>query len=124
MSGCTDRRAWMNTAGAWALGAVAARAGVAAAEPKTRLIRIVAKKFEFVPAEIHVRQGETVTLQFTAPDVPMGFNLADFHLRADIVPGKVAELQLTADKPGRFGFFCDVFCGSGHEDMSGTLFVT
>ena len=114
----------MNAVGALALGTVAARAGIAATEPKTRLIQIVVKKFEFVPAEIHVRRGETVTLQFTAPEVPMGFNLADFHLRTDIVPGKRAELQLTADKTGRFGFICDVFCGSGHEDMGGTLIVT
>ena len=62
--------------------------------------------------------------QFTAPEVPMGFNLADFKLRTDIVPGKVATLQLTPDKIGSFTFCCDVFCGAGHEDMNGTLVVS
>ncbi len=72
---------------------------------------------------IHVKQGETLTLRFTAPEVPMGFNLADFKLRADIMPGKVTSLELTPDKAGTFTFLRDVFCGSGHEEMSETLIV-
>ena len=111
----------MSAAGAIALSSVMV---LASAKPKARLIKVVAKKFEFVPGEIHFKQGETVTLQFTAPEVPMGFNLADFNLRADIVPGKVVSLELTPDKTGTFTFLCDVFCGTGHEDMSGTLIVT
>jgi cytochrome c oxidase subunit 2 len=111
----------MGAAGAIALSSLAA---LALAKPKARVIKVVAKKFEFVPGEIHVKQGETVTLQFTAPEVTMGFNLADFNLRTDIVPGKVVSLELTPDRTGTFTFLCDVFCGSGHEDMSGMLIVT
>ena len=119
-----SRRALMSAAGALALSSLVVLAPAKAKQPKTRVISVVAKKFEFVPGEIHVKQGETVTLQFTAPEVPMGFNLADLNLRTDIVPGKVATLQLTPDKTGSFTFLCDVFCGSGHEDMNGTLVVT
>jgi cytochrome c oxidase subunit 2 len=115
------RRALMSAAGAIALSSAVV---IATAKPKPRVIKVIAKKFEFVPGEIHVKQGETVTLQFTAPEVPMGFNLADFNLRADIMPGKVASVELTPDKAGTFTFLCDVFCGTGHEDMSGTLIVT
>jgi cytochrome c oxidase subunit 2 len=111
----------LQVAGAAALGSVAA---LSLAKPKERVIKVVAKKFEFVPGEIRVRKGETVILQFTAPEVPMGFNLADFKARVDIVPGKVATLSLTPDRTGTFTFACDVFCGGGHEDMSGTLIVT
>ena len=117
----TSRRAWIGAAGAIVLSSAVA---LASAKPKPRAIKIVAKKFEFVPGEIHVKQGETVSLQFTAPEVPMGFNLADFKLRADIMPGKVTSVELTPDKAGTFTFLCDVFCGSGHEEMSGTLIVT
>jgi cytochrome c oxidase subunit 2 len=92
-------------------------------QPAPRVIEVVAKKFEFVPELIHVALGETVILQFTAPEVPMGFSLADFNLRTDIVPGKPASVRITADKAGTFMFVCDTFCGSGHEDMSGALIV-
>ena len=77
-----------------------------------------------MPSEIRVKAGETVTLQFTAPEVPMGFSLPDMAVRADIFPGKVTTLNLTPDKAGSFAFLCDVFCGSGHEEMSGTLIVS
>jgi len=116
----SSRRALIGAVGAIAVGASTI---FASARPTPRVIRIVAKKFVFVPAEIRVKQGETVTLQFTAPEVPMGFNLADFKLRTDILPGQVASLELTPDKAGSFTFLCDVFCGSGHEDMNGTLIV-
>ena len=115
------RRRLTGAAGALALSSLA---GLALARPEGRVIRVVAKKFVFVPNEIRVRKGEAVILKFTAPEVPMGFNLADFGVRADIVPGKVATLRLTADKVGRFVFLCDVFCGSGHEDMNGMLIVS
>jgi cytochrome c oxidase subunit 2 len=121
MSIDSSRRALIGAAGAFALSSMLV---IASAKPKARVIKVLAKKFEFVPGEIHVKQGETVTLEFTAPEVPMGFNLADFKLRADIMPGKVTSVELTPDKAGTFTFVCDVFCGNGHEDMSGMLIVT
>ena len=121
----THRRTLLGAAGALALSSVAVLAfAKPRPKPKQRVIKVIAKKFEFVPREIRVKQGETVLLQFTAPEVPMGFSLPDFGLRADIMPGKLATLRLTADKTGSFDFLCDVFCGSGHEDMSGTLIVS
>ena len=116
------RRTLLAAAAAVALGSMAAFA--AAAKPKPRVIHIVAKKFVFVPNEIRVKAGETVSLQFTAPEVPMGFSLPDMAVRADIIPGKVTNLNLTPEKTGSFEFLCDVFCGSGHEDMNGTLIVS
>ena len=115
------RRTLMNAAGALALSSVAV---LALAKPKERVIKIIAKKFVYVPNEIRVKQGETVVLQFTAPEVPMGFSLPDFAVRADIMPGKVTTLRLTPDKPGSFAFLCDVFCGTGHEDINGMLIVS
>jgi cytochrome c oxidase subunit 2 len=105
------------------LGALALGPLTAIASSKERVIDIVARRFDFAPDELHVSLGETVVLRFTAPDVPMGFNLADFGLRADIVPDAITTLRLTPDKVGSFTFFCDVFCGSGHEEMSGMLVV-
>ena len=117
-----DRRALLGAAAAWALASTGVLAAGDAAQPRT--VNIIAKKFEFQPGEIRVRKGETVILAFTAPEVPMGVNFADFHTRADVVPGKVVTLQLTPDKVGTFTFLCDVFCGTGHEDMNGLLVVT
>jgi cytochrome c oxidase subunit 2 len=32
-------------------------------------------------------------------------------------------VRLMPDKVGTFTFLCDVFCGSGHETMNGTITV-
>ena len=115
------RRSMLAAAGAAGLGSLV---GVAALASEPRVIKVVAKKFIYVPDRIEVKQGETVVLQLTAPEVPMGFSLPDFKMRADVIPGQVATVRLTADKIGTFTFLCDVFCGTGHEDMSGTLVVS
>ncbi len=116
-----NRRALMSAATALLLGRPMARL---LAQPKPAAIDVVARKFVFIPGEIHVKKGQPVVLQFTAPEVPMGFNLPDFGVRTDIVPGKTSTLKFTPDKAGTFTFLCDVFCGSGHEDMNGVLIVS
>jgi cytochrome c oxidase subunit II len=53
----------------------------------------------------------------------MGISVPDFGVRATIVPGQVAEFRMTPTKTGEFTFLCDVFRGSGHENIDGTLRV-
>jgi len=88
-----------------------------------QVIRISASTFEYKPSEITVKKGVPVTLELVSQDRHHGFKLPEFHLRADIKAGVVEKLRFIPDKTGTFTFFCDVFCGDGHEDMSGTLKV-
>ena len=120
------RRRLLCAAGGIGLGRLLASCAAGApAEPAVRVIDVVARKFEFVPGEIHVRRGEPVELHLTAPEVPMGFHLLRLQAaRRMSLPGRVAVLRLRPDKVGTFIFACDVFCGSGHEDMSGSLIVS
>src|SRR4051812_9934360 len=106
------------------LAAPAALLAQIAASAAPREVRMVARKFVFEPATLQARVGVPVLLRLSAPEVPMGFSLPDFGVRADIVPGKEALLRFTPDRAGSFVFLCDVFCGNGHENMSGTLLVT
>ena len=86
-------------------------------------IRIGARKFEFHPNMVTVKAGQPVVLVLTSEDRIHGFKMPDLGVRTDIVPGQETRLTLLPDKPGSFTFFCDVFCGGGHEDMDGTLIV-
>jgi cytochrome c oxidase subunit II len=110
-------------AGFAALAGAACGAAVLA-QPREKVIRITARKFEFVPQDIVLKKGEPAVLEFTTADVLMGFNAPDFKVRTDIVPGQVARVRLAPDRTGDFGFFCDIFCGEGHETMSGKIRVT
>lgn len=101
-----------------------ALAGGALAKAGPRVIKVRTRRFVFTPSVIHLKKGEPVVFELTAEDIFMGMNIPDFKVRSDVVPGKVMRLPLTPDKAGTFTFLCDVFCGEGHESMSGTLVVT
>ncbi|WP_404992696.1 cupredoxin domain-containing protein [Cupriavidus pauculus] len=89
-----------------------------------RVIAMRARRFVFIPDRIVLKPGETVLLAITAEDVIMGFSAPDMHVRADLPPGKAVQVRLTAPtKRGSYGFLCDIFCGSGHESMGGTIDV-
>ena len=89
-----------------------------------REIHITAKKFDFTPDTITLKKGEPVLLVVSSQDRKHGFNLRAFGIRADVNPGESARIRFTPDKTGKFTFSCDVFCGEGHEDMTGTVVVT
>jgi len=88
-----------------------------------QVIRISAKRFEFEPSEITVKKGVPVTLELISADRHHGFKLSAFQLRADVRPGDVEKVRFVPDRTGTFTFLCDVFCGDGHDEMSGTLTV-
>ena len=111
------------------LGTIVLAAGGAASRlraqsPAPRVIPVVARKFVFLPRDIKLKVGEPVVLEFTAPEVVMGFYAPDLNLRAIIIPGQVAKVPFTPTKAGKFPFLCDIFCGDGHEGMSGEIVVT
>ncbi|MCJ0762413.1 cupredoxin domain-containing protein [Variovorax terrae] len=110
-------------AGLAGLAAAGALAGDALAQAPVRVIRISARRFVFTPGTVRLKLGEPVQLELTTEDVPMGFSVPDFKVRQDIVPGTTQTLRLQPDKAGEFVFLCDVFCGSGHETMNGSLVV-
>ena len=89
-----------------------------------KVSRITAKKFDFTPNELTVKKGVPVVLELTSTDRVHGFSLPDFKLTAKIEPGKVTRVTFTPDRTGEFTFSCNIFCGSGHEDMAGRLIVT
>jgi len=93
------------------------------AQAKPRVIPITARKFEYDPAVVTLKLNEPVVFQLKTLDVVMGFSVPDFGVRGTIVPGQVIEVPMTPTKTGEFIFLCDVFCGSGHENMEGTMHV-
>jgi len=110
-----------------ALGALVLGAGTiglrAVAQPKEQVIKILARRFTYSPNKLTLKKGVPVVLELTTADVLMGFSVPDFDTRVDIIPGQVARLRLVPDKTGTFAFLCDIFCGSGHETMNGTIIV-
>src|SRR5205807_6318138 len=84
-----------------------------------QVVHLTAKKFEYTPSEITLKKGVPVILEITSLDRDHGFKVPELGIRADVKPGDTTRVRMVPDRVGRFEFRCDVFCGSGHEDMSG-----
>ena len=88
-----------------------------------QVIHMTAKRFEYSPNEITLKKGVPVILEITALDRDHGFKIPELDVRADLKSGEVTRVRIVPDRTGTFEFRCDVFCGSGHEDMSGEIVV-
>ena len=68
-------------------------------------------------------QGVSVTLKLSSKDRLHGFNIFDLGLRADVLPGQSAQVELLPEKVGTYSFLFDIFCGDGHNEMSEVIVV-
>lgn len=87
-------------------------------------IKITAKRFQFEPKTIMVKKGKPVRLLITATDGDHGFAVEDLGINEKIKANTTAKVEFTPTRTGRFPFSCSVYCGAGHEDMTGELIVT
>src|SRR6266404_2651743 len=119
-----DRRRFFqlsSTAVAASILGVRARPAAAAHE---QVVHLTAKQFEYDPSEITVKKGIPVLIEIVSLDRKHGFTIPQLKVRTDVKPGQKNVVRFTPHDVGRFNFHCDLFCGSGHEGMAGTLVVT
>ena len=89
-----------------------------------REVTIVAERYEYSPDKIVLKKDQPVILHLLSLDRLHGFNVKALGVRADVMPGEEVRVRLLPHKVGSFPFKCDLFCGSGHGDMGGTIVVT
>src|ERR1700731_3716827 len=92
-------------------------APAARAQAAPRRIEITAKRFEFLPGEITLKEGQPVVVVLKSEDVAHGLRIRNLNFNLKVKAGGTAELQFTPDKVGDFVAQCSVFCGSGHGSM-------
>jgi len=73
--------------------------------------------------EIHVPVGKPVKLVMTSDDVIHSFFVPSFRLKADVLPNRYTELWFTPTREGLHVLLCAEYCGRGHSDMSGKVWV-
>ena len=88
-----------------------------------RSIEIHAKRFSFVPAEITITKGETVTLDLTSDDVPHSLVIKGLGVNQSITKGHTTQVTLNPTTAGDFHGQCGRFCGGGHGGMVFTVHV-
>jgi heme/copper-type cytochrome/quinol oxidase subunit 2 len=111
-------------------------------ERNAHVIQMTAKKYEYSPSPLHIKQGTRVELKITSIDRDHGFAIAT--VPDDTDPTGPAGLELTLPQPrdgwklrkgrettiefvaktvGTYGIRCSVACGFGHGRMKGQLVV-
>lgn len=99
-------------------------------------VQLEAHQYEFVPQEIRVPPNTELTIEFvksTFEENPE-FNLHSFYLEDpyDIGPIELPKntddevmesVTFVADEQGTFDFDCTIYCGDGHAQMTGQLYV-
>jgi cytochrome c oxidase subunit II len=91
--------------------------------PPERVVHLTARRFTYSPETIEVEEGVPVVLELTSLDRDHGFTVPELGLRIDVEPGKTARVRFVPEKAGTFLFHCDIFCGTGHEEMAGQIVV-
>jgi len=90
---------------------------------QVKIIKMTAKKWEFSPNPIKVKQGDKVRLEIESIDVAHSFALPDFNIDQRLEAGEKVVVEFLADKKGTFDFHCTIFCGTGHSNMNGQLII-
>ncbi len=104
-----------------------------------QVITVTAKKYEFDPSPIRVKQGTKVQLKITAMDHAHGFSIqevaeGDSSGKPGLVfssprgcvkieEGQTATVEFVAQTPGTYSFRCCVHCGWHHRSMKGEIIV-
>ncbi|MGE0491304.1 MAG: cytochrome c oxidase subunit II [Vulcanimicrobiota bacterium] len=70
-----------------------------------------------------VPRGQKVLLRMISEDVIHSFDLPEFRLKHDVLPGRYSQLWLEADQVGVFHLFCAEYCGTDHAKMVGQVEV-
>ncbi len=125
---------------AMALLSMAIAQGPASQNHAPQIIELSAKKYEFTPSQLHVKQSTRVELKVHSEDETHGIKISVYaegtkdkgkpgllfdHPEEN---GKVAKgmdqvLNFVAEEPGTYDFKCARLCGFGHDRMKGQLIV-
>lgn len=70
---------------------------------------------------LHVPIGVPVKLTMISQDVLHAMYIPAFRVQYHVVPGRYTMLWFTATKTGEFHMFCNMYCGTQHSEMVGTV---
>ncbi|MHB1134281.1 MAG: c-type cytochrome [Chloroflexota bacterium] len=77
------------------------------------------------PEVVRLNKGERVRLRLSSLDVVHGLAVPGLGIEVEeIAPGRVVEVEFTADRAGRFPFACTRWCSADHWRMRGTIEIS
>jgi cytochrome c oxidase subunit 2 len=73
---------------------------------------------------LELEKGQTYRLHISSMDWQHGFSVQPVNINTQIVPGYEMVLTITPDTDGDQTIICNEFCGIGHHNMVGKIYIT
>ena len=102
------------------------------APPESEIIKVIGQQwfwtFEHADGtkeigELHVKKGVPYRFEVVSQDVIHSFNIPDFTILMDAIPGRVNTIWNMFDQTGEYLIQCREYCGLLHYNMKAKLFV-
>ena len=102
------------------------------APQESQIIKVIAQQwfwtFEHADGtkeigQLHVQKGVPYRFEVVSQDVVHSFNIPDFTILMDAIPGRVNTVWNMFDQTGEYLIQCREYCGMLHYNMKGKLFV-
>lgn len=88
-------------------------------------VLMTAGKWYYLPNLLRLDAGQAYRFRMMSVDIAHGasiqFGLGGRMMR--LQPGRITEVAMTFQKPGRYPMVCTVYCGEAHQLMQATIAV-
>ena len=100
----------------------ASRSGVQQ-EGVRHTLSIAARRYQFSPERIEVRENDLVKITLSSEDIPHSFVIDEYRIAKRAAPGQPVTFEFRADQVGTFQFSCNLTADEGCRRMHGELVV-
>ncbi len=73
---------------------------------------------------LELERGQTYRLHISSMDWQHGFSLQPVNINTQILPGYEMVLTVTPDTGADQTIICNEYCGLGHHNMTGKIYIT
>lgn len=92
------------------------------APPAGSDVYLLARLWEWYPV-LELEKGQTYRLHLSSMDWQHGFSLQPENINMQVIPGYEMVLKITPNKSGEYSIVCNEYCGIGHHQMLGKVYV-
>ncbi len=85
-------------------------------------VYLLGRLWEWWPI-LELEKGKTYRLHMSSMDWQHGFSLQPANINIQVHPDYEMVLTMTPDKAGEYGIVCNEYCGVGHHQMLGKIYV-
>ncbi len=86
-------------------------------------VYLIARLWQWWPI-LEFEKDQTYRLHLSSMDWQHGFSLQPVNINLQVHPNYDMVVTMTPNKAGEYGVVCNEFCGIGHHNMIGKIYVT